>query len=152
MILIAHRGNTAGPRPDLENRPSYIEESLMCGYHAEVDVWFTKGNFYTGHDKPTYPVDLGWFLSPNKEGGRRLWVHCKNIEAAVELQNLDLNLFFHDSDECVVTSHGFVWAYPGKEIPGSISVLPEQSGADLPEGLLGVCSDFIVNYGGVHHG
>ena len=40
MILISHRGNINGKKPNYENKPEYIWEALRKGYHCEVDVWF----------------------------------------------------------------------------------------------------------------
>ena len=31
MILISHRGNVYGPKPELENNPRYIQSALDAG-------------------------------------------------------------------------------------------------------------------------
>jgi len=54
MILISHRGNINGKKPNYENKPEYIWEALRKGYHCEIDVWFIDGKFKLGHDDPTY--------------------------------------------------------------------------------------------------
>ncbi len=56
MILISHRGNIKGPRPELENKPEYVKATLKKGFNVEIDVWFKKGEWWLGHDKPQYKV------------------------------------------------------------------------------------------------
>ena len=46
MILISHRGNLDGKREEFENHPDYIEDAKKRGFDVEVDVWFTKNNFF----------------------------------------------------------------------------------------------------------
>ena len=38
-ILIAHRGNTRGPKPEKENQPEYILQAIQEGFDVEIDVW-----------------------------------------------------------------------------------------------------------------
>ena len=45
MILISHRGNLNGPKPDQENSPNYINNAISKGYNVEIDVWF-KDEFF----------------------------------------------------------------------------------------------------------
>ena len=54
MILIAHRGNTFGPRTELENSPDYIMSAIRRLFNVEFDVWKIDNLFFLGHDKPTY--------------------------------------------------------------------------------------------------
>ncbi len=56
MILISHRGNTYGPKKELENKPEYILDTLQKGYDVEIDVWSVDKQFYLGHDKPQYKI------------------------------------------------------------------------------------------------
>ena len=138
MILISHRGNTNGPKPELENNPKYIKESLTNGFHVEVDVWKLEDKLYLGHDSPEYLVDLK-FLDNNM-----LWCHCKNIEALEFLLNKDVRCFFHDSDDTTLTHDGYMWTYPGKLLTKrSICVMPEKDNWNIPEYVAGVCSDYI---------
>ena len=61
MILISHRGNINGSKPEMENKPEYIQQALDLGYDVEIDVWLIDGNFFLGHDEPQYQVH-GTFL------------------------------------------------------------------------------------------
>jgi hypothetical protein len=79
MILISHRGNIAGRIPEAENRPAYIQDTLVLGYDVEIDVWYIDGLIYLGHDKPQYGIDFRWI----QDRFNRLWIHCKNVEAVV---------------------------------------------------------------------
>lgn len=110
--LIAHRGNTQGPDFERENRKEYLDAALHAGFDAELDVWVVKNQLFLGHDQAQYPVDLAWL----EERANNLWVHCKNVEALAALAGTGLNFFFHDSDSYTLTSHGFIWTFPGKEL------------------------------------
>jgi len=58
----------------------------------------------------------------------------------------DINYFWHEEDTLTLTSHNYLWVYPGKQpIKNSIAVLPELFQDDVSE-CLGVCSDFIKKY------
>lgn len=142
MILIAHRGNTKGSNPEMENHPEYVLSAINQNFHCEIDVWY-DGGFWLGHDKPQYKVTLE-FLQKT-----RLWIHCKNVEALALLKPL-VNCFWHDTDDYTLTSYGHIWCYPGKELCGSksICVMPEIYNLQQPpfEGWYGVCSDFVSRY------
>ena len=140
--LISHRGNIDGKKPNLENNLDYIYKAISLGYDVEIDVWFINGDIYLGHDKPQYIVELDWIHKLRK----RLWIHCKNLDTVVYFHGKKYNYFFHDTDDCTITSQGNIWVYPGKQpVKNSIAVLPELFNDDV-EGCLGVCSDFIKNY------
>lgn len=148
MIYIAHRGNTNGPRPELENSPDYIDTAISQGFHVEVDVWWNDGQLYLGHDEPQYKIGLQFLLKRAKV----LWIHCKNLEALDALLNYkSLNLFVHDKDMATLTSHNYIWTYPGcKFYPNnSICVMPEWESHDLTtcgtdtNGYVGICSDYV---------
>jgi hypothetical protein len=142
-VLIAHRGNIHGPNLQQENHPTYISYALLKGYHVEVDVWLIDEKYVLGHDKPDYEVDKSFFYND------RLWVHCKNIEALFKLKtNKLINAFFHEQDDCTLTSQGYIWTYPKKLIltNQSIAVLPERVESwDLSQAY-GICTDFPYNY------
>ena len=124
MILISHRGNINGKNKNRENSIEYISEALNLGFDVEIDVWWSNGYLYLGHDKPQHLIDLSWF-EKNKNS---LWVHCKNIESVVKLQNTDFHYFWHQNDDVTLTSNKFLWTYPGKELTkNSICVMPEVS-------------------------
>lgn len=141
MILISHRGNISGPNKDKENKPEQIIDVLQCNLHCEIDVWFNDNNFYLGHDKPQYYIDRE-FLKQKK-----LWCHAKNINALVELKNLNTNCFFHNTDAVTLTSKGYLWTYPGKQLTNkSIAVLPEQVSYCNIQIAKGICTDYINLY------
>jgi hypothetical protein len=142
MILISHRGNINGQNPERENSPSYIDETIALGFEVEIDIWFKEGKLFLGHDEPQYEIDINW-LEERKD---YLWVHCKNVEAIVELINTKINCFFHYEDTITLTSNGTIWAFPGKQpIKKSVAVLPERNNDDLSV-CIGICSDFIETY------
>lgn len=146
MILISHRGNIDGPNVDNENKPSYISTAIEKGYDCEVDFWFTNNKFVLGHDEPQYEIPIEFIQSYY----RKLWIHCKNYDALSKLIEIDrggvyLNYFWHDTDDVIITSQGYMWANPGVYIENSIAVLPEHK-EDKLEGRLGICSDYIINY------
>jgi hypothetical protein len=146
MIYIAHRGNLFGPDPENENTVHKIEKSIALGFDAEVDVWSINGSVYLGHDSPKTEVNESWLRSI----GDKLWIHCKNSSALDCFYNTDLNYFFHDRDDYTITSHGYVWAYPGKESAGGkcIAVMPElvdESMVSQPSFFHGVCSDYVFD-------
>jgi len=144
MILISHRGNTIGRNSEKENHPDTILETLKLGYHCEVDVWRVDDHWYLGHDAPQHKVDFDFIFHSS-----RLWVHAKNNLALFELLKYpEINVFWHETDKYTLTSHGFVWCYPGsKSIKNynTISVLPESVGQDVSD-FHGICSDFIISY------
>lgn len=145
MLLISHRGNLNGPKPELENRESYIEAALLAGFDVETDLWGDdNGQIYLGHDRPTYKTS--WeFLTAHKE---KLWVHCKNLKALDFIaKQSGFNYFWHQTDDYTLTSKGYIWTYPGKPVLKSnvIVVWGDISKADLPD-CMGVCSDYVAKY------
>jgi len=146
MKLISHRGNLEGPNPERENHPDYIIEAIQAGYDVEIDVWFKDGKFYLGHDEPQYlfPYDLldGYY--------NKLWIHCKDMDSLSNLNELDsngskLNYFSHENDLGVLTSRGYIWS--ANLYKRGILVMPEIFNKEPNEDTLGVCSDYIKNYG-----
>jgi hypothetical protein len=145
MILISHRGNLNGPNPERENHPDYIWEALRAGFEVEIDIWFVDGKFKLGHDEPQY--DFPFSLIENHYN--KLWIHCKNMEALSQLNEVDssglkLNYFSHESDLGVLTSRGYIWST--NVYKRGILVLPEFFATDPTEDTFGVCSDYIQNY------
>ena len=141
FYLISHRGNLSGRIPEQENNPSYINEALDKGFNVEIDVWYENSNWYLGHDKPMYKIEFD-YLKNNK-----LWCHAKNLEALEGMIADDkIHCFWHQEDDLTLTSRNIFWVYPGKPYNhNSICVL--QNVNDKISGkVLGICSDFIVNY------
>ena len=146
MKLISHRGNLSGPNPEQENQPEYIAEALQAGYDVEIDVWFVDNKFMLGHDEPQYefPFELIDQHYP------KLWIHCKNIDALSKLNELDpngskVNYFWHENDLGVLTSKSYIWST--NLINNGILVMPELFDKQPIETTMGICSDYIKNYG-----
>tara|TARA_B100001996_G_C18527497_1_gene541663 strand:- start:356 stop:820 length:465 start_codon:yes stop_codon:yes gene_type:complete len=144
MYFISHRGNLTGPEKKSENNPSYIEYALDKGFHVEIDVWFKEKKFYLGHDDPIYEVNIDFLNKKN------IWAHAKNIDALNELVKLNIHCFWHQSDDVVLTSKGYLWTFPGKFLTSnSIEVMPEANTKIIKNikvsNCAGICSDFIEN-------
>lgn len=142
--LIAHRANLNGPDEKNENSPAAIRYALTLWYDIEIDAHWVDGKLMLGHDKPTYEVPID-FLYNNK-----LWVHCKTVATFHRLKNIPvINAFFHNEDDCALTTQNITWCYPRASVPldeTSVAVLPEK----VPEwdlsGCYGVCTDFPIRY------
>lgn len=145
MILISHRGNINGRMQHWENDPNYIDLAISKGYDVEVDIWYKDDILWLGHDKPHYGIDLKWFIDRKS----KLWIHCKNVDSLFYLKNInqDFNYFWHQEDDVTITSKGFFWTYPGKQLTkNSIAVMPEIKQFENLDISIGICSDFIENY------
>jgi glycerophosphoryl diester phosphodiesterase len=150
-IIIAHRGLIDGPNKDLENHPESFLKCREIGFDVEVDVWYSDGTWYTGHDEPQYPVSYEFLQDIDRAGylgQHHAWLHAKNIPALYELRRRwwQGHLFWHQEDDVVVTTTGFLWTYPGKKLtPLSICVMPEWQNQLENIRLLnvaGICTDF----------
>ena len=144
MIFISHRGNIDGKIEVLENNPGYLRVAMSHGYHIEADVWYHNREFYLGHDSPQHKTDK-YFLSDS-----RVWCHAKNTLTLMQLLCMGVHCFFHNTDDCTLTSRGFVWTYPGRALSEvSICVLPESIETQGIEDIkisAGVWSDYIKKY------
>jgi len=142
MNLIAHRGLYDGPDVNLENRPEQIEQALQHGFDCEIDLWIINGNMFLGHDRPDYAIEPKFL---NNSG---LWIHAKNLAALRYLSETRLTYFWHQSDDCVITSNGYIWTYPEKELTDrSIRLMPEWADPTL-DGIesttcYAICSDYV---------
>ena len=87
MILIAHRGNINGVKPELENGQRYCEEAIEQGFDIEIDVCWYQGIFWTGHDRPQYRVKTDFLKK------KEVWCHAKDIIALLELQKIEAHSF-----------------------------------------------------------
>jgi hypothetical protein len=58
-----------------------------------------------------------------------------------------LNIFWHQEDNFTLTSQGYIWTYPGKQLTkNSVMVMPEWSDPEfknLNTDCYGICSDYI---------
>lgn len=140
MIIISHRGNIAGPVPDKENRPSYIDCAIGNGYHVEVDIRSIDGELWLGHDEPQYKVDHNW-LNKRRD---YLWIHCKNVEAAHECWAY--HSFCHTSDPFSYTTTGKVWLHDLTQKIDSDTIIPLISLEDINNPINGIpyaiCTDY----------
>jgi len=137
MRFISHRGNLNGPNTQLENDPKTILNVLNRGLDCEVDVWYLNGDFLLGHDEPTHKIDSS-FLN-----GGGLWLHCKNL-AALHTVPKHFNFFWHQEDDFALTSHGYIWTYPGKELTdNSVIVDTNKNWKIKGYQCYGVCSDYL---------
>ena len=146
MKIISHRGNLNGPQSVVENSPDAIDAAIQLGLDAEIDLWSLNGELFLGHDSPDYRVEIDWLIVRE----RSLWIHCKNLNGLTHLfhSKAKLNYFYHETDKYTITSLGFVWVFPGNEVPvNGISVMPEKH-TSFPESLLkdsvgyGICTDY----------
>jgi hypothetical protein len=140
---IAHRGNLYGPNPERENMPEYIDEAISKGFDVEIDVWLISGQVLLGHDRGEHHINIQFL----RERSGSLWCHAKNLEALVFLNKNGFHVFSHDNDDYILTSKGYIWAYPGKPITtDTVCVMPERADYTQDEirNCVGVCSDFIA--------
>mgnify|MGYP003314613080 FL=1 len=140
MKIIAHRGLMVGPDAEAENQPDTLDEALSHGLDVEVDVRLLKGELLIGHDEST-AVCPTWLYDDT-----RVWFHAKNTDALVYLNSREKRVFYHTDEDVVMTSKGELWALPGKGFAGSYIVLPERYGNEVPEGALGICTDYAIKY------
>ena len=147
MKFIAHRGNVFGPNVELENSPDYIDKAISTGYDVEVDLWVKDNKFYLGHDYPKYEIDLNFI----NEICLQTWFHCKNKEAleTIKSASSEVNYFWHQTDDYTITSKGYFWTYPGKEvIDNSVILFPEniKEYLSISKEVYGICSDYIHKF------
>lgn len=137
MLLISHRGNLSGPNKNLENNPEHIL-TVIKKYNVEIDLWCKNGKLFLGHDEPRYQINDTFFIDG-------MWVHCKNIEAVQYIKNTSANWFWHENDKLTLTSHKYVWCYPGIYLNSGITVEFGYN-SNLPKDILGVCTDYPELY------
>ena len=136
MKLIAHRGNINGKNPNRENSISHIEKALKLGYDVEIDVWYINGEWILSHDNPhnkhattfVHKVNFDFITKP------KLWLHCKNIEAMINLYTSGTNYFWHENDKYTITSEGHIWCFPNQPAP---AMTMEKTFNDLYENNMG---------------
>ena len=143
MELIAHRGLTQGPNKELENHPDQLLKAVDQGFDCEIDLRVVDGRLWLGHDVPQYEVTQEFISNP------AFWIHAKNLEALRFLFATKLNYFWHQEDDCVVTTHGYIWTYPEKDLTDkSIMLMPEWAnptleGIELTNECHAICSDYV---------
>lgn len=142
---ICHRGNLSGSVKELENNFGILVQRATQRLSVELDVWYHEKNLWLGHDAPEYKITLDWLASC-----RRRLVHAKTGETFAYLlqeigkRALDLHVFYHTTEDYVLTNKGLVICYPGKPLlPGSVCMMPERalsSETDLSN-CFAICSD-----------
>lgn len=139
MIIVSHRGNLFGPNKVTENSPTQIDLAINNGYLVEVDVRIKNQEIWLGHDDAQYKIDFNWLVERNQ----KLIIHAKDLVTCDELAKEihTLNWFYHTDEDLVLTSKGWLWAYPGVYLRNAITVLPNNN-LNFPEDILGVCTDF----------
>lgn len=147
MKVISHRGNIRGSIPEKENRPSYIDCAIGNGFNVEVDLRFIDGEYWLGHDAPDYKVNINW-LNKRKE---YLWIHCKNLNAAIKCKNF--NSFCHTNDPYIYTSNNKLWVHDLKCDMNSDVIIPliniesidKLNSLDLEKikDVYAICTDYV---------
>ena len=139
MNIISHRGNINGQNKDLENNPQHIQNLLNSKIQVEIDVWFKNGILFLGHDVPQYLINRD-FLKQS-----RLWCHAKNLDALFYLlQNKIENFFWHEEDDFTLTSSGYIWTYPNKNLTSSSIIVDlDKNWRSKNYDCFGVCVDFL---------
>lgn len=148
MKYIAHRGLIDGPNSDLENNPEHIIKTLSMNFDCEIDVWLLSDGWWLGHDKPQYIVNENFI------GKQGLWLHCKNLDALLELSTRDIKYeyFWHQEDDFTLTSGQYIWTYPGKHLTcNSIAVQPEArldwwTWTKSCKNIAGVCTKYVNQF------
>ena len=141
MIKIAHRGNTTGPIPELENRPEYLLAAIAQGFEVEADIWWHEGSIYFGHDHPQYIVQPDDFYAIRDKA----WFHCKDFNSLHHFLEMHptSRFFWHQEDDFTLTSNGYIWTYPGKATgPKSIKVDLNLDNHELLYDPAGICTDY----------
>lgn len=139
MKFIAHRGNLIGPTT-YENAPSYINEAIQEGFDVEIDVWYLDGELYLGHDAPTHKIDLNFLQQ------QEVWAHAKNLPALELMLDNNVHCFWHENDQRVLTSRGYVWTFPNMECcPKSVLVVLDKE-LGIKNNIYGVCGDYVSQW------
>jgi hypothetical protein len=136
MLIISHRGNLNGADEKLENNPSHILK-LTKRLNVEIDLWFVDNELFLGHDNPIYKINESFFNS-------KMWIHCKNIEAAQFMSEKKWNWFWHDNDKMTITSKGYIWCYPNIFLKNGITVMKNYQ-KNIPL-TFGICTDHVNEY------
>ena len=60
------------------------------------------------------------------------------------LNNNNIHCFFHQEDDVTLTSKGYIWTYPNKQLTNKSMVLPKTIDKNLE--CFGVCTDEVVRW------
>lgn len=145
MRFIAHRGNVKGPKPEWENKKSYIRQALQLGFDVEIDVSYIDGKLFLGHDEPGEEVSLEYLSSSS------LWVHAKTAATFAYLTGFsEINTFLQSEEAIVVSSRQYLWNHSKCTdfTPRSVAVVLDYDKEFLSKyvKISGVCSDYVLSY------
>lgn len=141
LIRIAHRGNTNGAVPEMENRISYLAEALLLGFWIECDIQHHDGHYYFGHDDPQEHIDMDIVMHSHTI------CHAKDMKTMTYLLSIGAHCFFHDVDSATLTSKGMLWCYPGIHPRHEKAIWLDLLDQPLPHDrsrIFGVCSDLFI--------
>jgi hypothetical protein len=69
------------------------------------------------------------------------------LEALKAMVKEDIHCFWHQNDDYTLTSEGYIWTYPNKQVTDmSIQMCFNGNFEDIHDIAAGVCSDWIGNY------
>lgn len=142
-LLISHRGNTNGINREKENSLEYIQEALNKEFFVMVDVFLIGDKHLAlGCDSPQYPTTIDFLKNNN------IICKAKSIECFDFLLTNQIHSFYHNHDDCSLTSGGLIWTRPGNNITERcIFTMPEWIMNDITEikdlECAGICSDKI---------
>jgi hypothetical protein len=156
MLLISHRGNLNGPNPQKENSFNYILKALKShpDLEVEVDLWRIDNKWYLGHDKPEHRISFSRLLLSRK----RLWFHCKNLEALSFCSGNygdAVKAFWHEEDKYTLTTNRYIWTFPNQlTTKNSILVVLKKEDNLLYKSRIekneiqvrGICTDYPTLY------
>jgi hypothetical protein len=145
MKFIAHRGNINGVEIEKENTLEYIVSAIEGGFDVEIDMWYKDNSFYLGHDNFEYKISLAFL----QQFSVFLWCHAKDIYTLNELlKYFEINCFFHQNDNCTLTSHKYIWTYPEKSLTERSILLKfaKDENFTIPKNIFGICSDNVEYY------
>ena len=133
----------------LENSPDTLNKRYNEQYYVECDIWYQNDNWYLGHDTPEFLIDIEDFLKIKtriihaKDG----YTFAKLIKYCNE-RGYDNEIFYHTTEDYVLTSSKNIIAYPGKYLhKNTICMMPENMNRDLSEkeknNIIAICSDLL---------
>jgi hypothetical protein len=132
----------------VENDPTILYTQCKQGIHVECDMWYTSTGWFLGHDAPTHQIDIETFLKST----RNALIHAKDGKTFSRLircckeHGYDNEIFYHTTEDYVLTTRGNIIVYPGKYIiQNSICMMPENMNRDITNdeynNIVGICSD-----------
>jgi len=141
MKIISHRGNLNGRLQNDENSILAINIALSHGFDVEVDVWFKNKKWFLGHNKTEHEISRSFLEN------KKLWCHAKNLDALrLMIKNKKINCFWHQNDNFTLTSKGYIWTYPNKDVTDKSIIVLKNFKDKAPKNCFGICTDFPIYY------